>query len=285
MDLQPVNFRPIYLGLPSNKSPILFRSNELKDFDPKNVQWLRETMEIKTYVDLREKGECYKTSKLKDFYVDGKPLEKKKHKIQIRNNAQNHGFRYQIGFLTFNYLWNFMFCNLKWNDFWRMIFLLIRHLFYGDCEYQKHGGKSYLNLCSLGKFYCSILDNCKTIYRQIFYLMVNSDNFPMLIGCSFGKDRTGITSALVMALAGCDDELIISEYCKSEINLLPIRGEIVNFFANKGIGEHFCGSPPEAIIEMLVHLRNKYGSTEGYLKCCGLTKEQIGQIKRNLTNQ
>ena len=38
---------------------------------------------------------------------------------------------------------------------------------------------------------------------------------PVLIFCMAGKDRTGIISALVLAVAGCSDEQVIKDYIRS----------------------------------------------------------------------
>lgn len=220
MDLRPINFRPIFLGPSSTKQSNLFRSNAFNDKDTECVQWLRETMGIKSYVDLREKNEYSPSSKLDNFYINTKPYQKQKHKNEMGNMSEKYGYRFCISFVTFSYVWNFMCFKLTWLQIWRMIILLVQHLIYGDYEYQKHGGRCYFSSRELGDFYCSLVDDCKSIYKQIFYVMTNSDHFPMVVGCSFGKDRTGIVSALVMSLAGCQDELIVSEYSQSEVSLI-----------------------------------------------------------------
>ena len=59
-----------------------------------------------------------------------------------------------------------------------------------------------------------------------------------MIFCKAGKDRTGIISALVLAVAGCDDEQIIKDYIRSATWRANVGGRSV-MVARKGIDEHF----------------------------------------------
>lgn len=49
-------------------------------------------------------------------------------------------------------------------------------------------------------------------FRQLFKIMKEPTNYPILISCSFGKDRTGFAVAHVMHLLGSSHECIISEF-------------------------------------------------------------------------
>lgn len=44
----------------------------------------------------------------------------------------------------------------------------------------------------------------------------------VLYFCNAGKDRTGVVSAILLKMAGMDDEYIVSDYMKSKENLKPM---------------------------------------------------------------
>ena len=45
--------------------------------------------------------------------------------------------------------------------------------------------------------------------------LLADDGLPVVIGCAAGKDRTGVTIALLLDLAGVDDATIVDDYALS----------------------------------------------------------------------
>ena len=80
----------------------------------------------------------------------------------------------------------------------------------------------YNALIDAGEFYIEryydfVLAN-EARLRECFEAMAATDGC-VLFHCQIGKDRTGIVAALLMSLAGCDDEDILSNYMVSRVNL------------------------------------------------------------------
>ena len=56
-------------------------------------------------------------------------------------------------------------------------------------------------------------------YRTILLHLANEPEKPLVIHCTAGKDRTGVICALVLGLAGVNDEVIAYEYALTDQGL------------------------------------------------------------------
>jgi protein tyrosine/serine phosphatase len=67
--------------------------------------------------------------------------------------------------------------------------------------------------------YSDILENGAPSFTRIFKHLRDTPNDPFIVHCAAGKDRTGVFAALVLNLAGVDDETIAQEYSLTEMGL------------------------------------------------------------------
>lgn len=58
----------------------------------------------------------------------------------------------------------------------------------------------------------SFVNDCQPLFRQFFEVLMSSQNAPLLLHCSAGKDRAGFASALFLSSLGVDRETIIQDY-------------------------------------------------------------------------
>jgi protein-tyrosine phosphatase len=58
-------------------------------------------------------------------------------------------------------------------------------------------------------------------YRELFSLLLQPDNTPLLFHCAAGKDRTGLASALILHALGASMETIMEDYLASTEYLRP----------------------------------------------------------------
>ncbi len=58
-------------------------------------------------------------------------------------------------------------------------------------------------------------DEGKAAIKTIFQTFANKDNYPIVMHCSVGRDRTGTATALLNALLGVDERTIVNEYILS----------------------------------------------------------------------
>ncbi|OWF48095.1 uncharacterized protein LOC110453533 [Mizuhopecten yessoensis] len=144
-------------------------------------------------------------------------------------------------------------------------------------------GYFVLNPGGLASTYIDILELSQTSICAALKLLTKKENLPALINCAHGKDRTGITSALVLLLLGETTENVIQDYTQSEKALEPIKSrlhdEIVKRF---NWDESFMYAKPETLETALNHIHHKYGSVENYLESIGFGRSEQQLLRENL---
>jgi protein-tyrosine phosphatase len=99
--------------------------------------------------------------------------------------------------------------------------------------------------------------------REIFQVFAQPENYPIIYHCAEGKDRTGITSALLLELLGADRKLIVEDYLAS-------RAAGARF----QVDESWIGGIFEAVDEA--------GGIDNYLEQHGVSREDRVSIRRLL---
>jgi protein-tyrosine phosphatase len=123
------------------------------------------------------------------------------------------------------------------------------------------------------------LDVCGYEVCQVFTVLAEPSNWPIMIHCTQGKDRTGLTVMLVLFLLGASIEAVEKDYLLSEPELLPEKEERLKEIQSIGLTEHFAGCPTDLVPLVHQHIIKKYGSIEEYLVGVGVTVEMQGRIK------
>ena len=129
----------------------------------------------------------------------------------------------------------------------------------------------------------TLIDKYTKEYRQIFDILLDKNNYPVVIRCSSGKGRTGIVSALVLAALGVNEDIIMEDYRLSNdyFNIpraskyayrLPTRSQeaITTLFSAR---EDFLNAAKD-------EAERKYGDMDTYLqKGIGLSKDEIKRLR------
>lgn len=111
---------------------------------------------------------------------------------------------------------------------------------------------------------------------------------PVLVHCTVGKDRTGVTIALALAAAGVDEDEVVADYARTE-ELLPSArvDEVVARLREQhpesvNLEEVAARSPSAVMTAFLDDLTERYGSPAGYLTARGLTEDELAALRRLL---
>jgi protein-tyrosine phosphatase len=126
---------------------------------------------------------------------------------------------------------------------------------------------------STKEVYLLFLEHFKVNVAAGIRAVANAPEGGVVVHCMGGKDRTGLVTALLLQLAGVDDEQIAADYALSEERLRP-RHELwfaeAETEAERERLRRIAQTPASSIAGVLAELRRRYGSVEGYLRAAGL---------------
>lgn len=119
-----------------------------------------------------------------------------------------------------------------------------------------------------------------------FQLFADEDNYPFLVHCTAGKDRTGVLLGMIMDVLGCSDEDIATEYGLSDAQTDRLIAYLVSS------GRQLEGSeadirarlatPPEKMAGFLELMRKKHGSSEAFFISKGVSEDEINRVREIL---
>lgn len=135
-----------------------------------------------------------------------------------------------------------------------------------------------------------VIDDNPALFKLVFDRLTNPAALPLVIHCVAGKDRTGIVAAVLLAVLGVPDEIIIADYTLSNhyyhtfaayaqatldrVRWLKLSSDVI---------QPFLLADARIIAHTLDHIREKYGSVEGYLvNHAGVTPEALIRVREIL---
>ena len=140
-----------------------------------------------------------------------------------------------------------------------------------------------------GPIYAHFLETGRDAYRALFEAAADCDG-RLLFHCAAGKDRTGVAAALLLGIADVSDEDIVEDYRVS-------GGLLEDAFKDWEPTEEqkkraaqltdemkrkLLSSEPEWMLETLAHIRERWGSAEGYLHDIGLDDGTVRELRTRL---
>ncbi len=133
-------------------------------------------------------------------------------------------------------------------------------------------------MATMGKLYSYILDGSgQTIAETL--REIAQEKGGVLYHCTAGKDRTGVLSYLLLAIAGVSDLDIIANYQITETYFIPTLKERGKDFVNTP--SFMMRSEASNMEETIAHINQKYGGALGYLHTIGVTDGEIAAIRES----
>jgi protein-tyrosine phosphatase len=130
----------------------------------------------------------------------------------------------------------------------------------------------------------SSLDVCTKEVKQIFDFLGDEANWPTLVHCTQGKDRTGLIIMLLLFLLNVDISAIDKDYMLSGPELEAERPGRIKEIQSIGLSEQFALCAPNVVEKVHAHVQEKFGGVEGYLQSTGVTLETMERVKKILRN-
>ena len=134
-------------------------------------------------------------------------------------------------------------------------------------------------LIGLGK---DSLDHSTSEIREIFAVLADSSNYPILIHCTQGKDRTGLAVILLLLLLDVPLGAISADYMASENELESEKESRMQEIRQVGLSEEFVACPAGFVEDIAGHLEDVYGGINEYLKRIGVDDRTQHIVKENM---
>jgi protein-tyrosine phosphatase len=118
--------------------------------------------------------------------------------------------------------------------------------------------------------YCGMLAVAGPVFGRLFSRLAEADAGSAVFHCWGGKDRTGMTAALLLTWLGVNRELVLDDY---ELTTSYASAEnlatVVNLFVEGGIPRRgalgMLSTPRWVMAEALAVLDDEFGGIEAYL--------------------
>jgi protein-tyrosine phosphatase len=119
---------------------------------------------------------------------------------------------------------------------------------------------------------------------DVFRLMADERNLPVIFHCAAGKDRTGMIAAMMLDLLGVTPALIVDDYLMSASTAPEVLTKLLRHEPYRRTLDRVAAAVDErSIASVLDHLRADWGGTAQWLLAHGLTDGQLSALRDMLT--
>jgi hypothetical protein len=135
-----------------------------------------------------------------------------------------------------------------------------------------------------GRRYLGYLEFGPQTWRDLFEIFADADRHPILLHCTAGKDRTGVSTAFLLAALGVERAVIEADYVLTN---LDVERQADFIEATTGLPSGMdrstmlraAGIPEDAMGEFLDGLQERWGGPVGYLRSIGISDATLAAVR------
>lgn len=136
--------------------------------------------------------------------------------------------------------------------------------------------------------YVDMLARFATDFGRVVTMASESVAEPLLFHCTAGKDRTGVTAALILEVLGVDRDTVLADYeisttYRGEQRLDALRAQLDEAGVDIDAVRAMFGAPIEAMAATLRFVDGRHGGAEAFLtNVAGVSPKTIGELRSTL---
>ena len=135
-----------------------------------------------------------------------------------------------------------------------------------------------------GKRYLGYLELGPDTWLRLFELFAQTQRHPLLIHCTAGKDRTGVSTAFLLSVLGVERTVIEADYLMTN---QEVARQLDYLEATDGLPygmtrselEKVAGVPESAMTDFLDGLQARWGGVIPYLLEIGVSETQMNNVR------
>lgn len=136
--------------------------------------------------------------------------------------------------------------------------------------------------------YRRIIAESAPVFGRLLGGLAEPDGLPAVFHCAAGKDRTGLSAAILLCLLGVDEEDVLDDYEMTSRNRREVNHqEILTTLTELGMPPEAAAglltTPRWVMQTILTELREGYGGAEGYVTGpVGMSTDTVAELRRLL---
>ena len=137
-----------------------------------------------------------------------------------------------------------------------------------------------------GKRYLGYLEFGPSSWLKMFEIFADLDRLPVVLHCTAGKDRTGVSTAFLLSVLGVGRNWIEADYLLTNIDT-DRQADFIERTVGypEGVDRESmvlaAGVPETAMKDFLDGLESRWGSAVEYLHHIGVTQDQMEAVRNN----
>lgn len=135
----------------------------------------------------------------------------------------------------------------------------------------------------LAATYLEMADTAAAEMGSVLALLAEADHLPAVFHCTAGKDRTGVTAALLLSVLGCPREVVVADYVLSHDAMVHLRERLATRYPSARevimAADDMFAAYASSIEGFLDHLDANFGSALAFAHHAGLTDDHVAALR------